>query len=164
MTGTTPPDHLLYEPHHDGSSLYAPNQAPGLGDVVVVRVHELVAEDVWRPRFGRIVDFEAEVAAVGTRVVKVFLHIGHAEQGARLAERLEREDKHWKYNPADLEARLRWDRYQEAWAEAVERTGTEQAPWHVVPADRKWYARLAVTNLDSGRQQSLSQLVALLCA
>lgn len=124
-------------------------------DVVVVRVQELVPEDVWRSRYGRIVDFEAEVAAAGTSVIKVFLHIGHAEQGARLAERLDRSDKHWKYNPADIDARLRWDDYQHAWAEAVERTGTEAAPWYVVPADRKWYARWAVAQLLVGTLRGL---------
>ncbi len=116
-------------------------------DVVVVRVDELVPEKVWRPRYAQIVDFEAEVAAAGTRVVKVFLHISHAEQGARLEERLDRPDKHWKYNPADLRARRSWDSYTEAWEEAVERTGTDAAPWYVVPADRKWYARWAVAQV-----------------
>jgi polyphosphate kinase 2 (PPK2 family) len=102
---------------------------------------------VWRPRYAEVVDFEAELAAQGTTVVKVFLHISHAEQGERLAERLDRPDKHWKYNPADVDARLRWDDYATAWEDAVEHTGTEVAPWYVVPADRKWYARWAVAHL-----------------
>jgi PPK2 family polyphosphate:nucleotide phosphotransferase len=116
-------------------------------DVVVVRVKQLVAPEIWQPRFAEIVDFESEVAAAGTSIVKVFLHISHAEQGERLAERLDRPDKHWKYNPADLDARARWDDYQHAWTEAMERTSTEVAPWYVVPADRKWYARWAVAHL-----------------
>jgi PPK2 family polyphosphate:nucleotide phosphotransferase len=116
-------------------------------DVVVVRVEGLVPESVWRPRYAEVVDFEAELAAQGTTVVKVFLHISHAEQGERLAERLDRPDKHWKYNPADVDARLRWDDYATAWEDAVEHTGTEVAPWYVVPADRKWYARWAVAHL-----------------
>lgn len=124
-------------------------------DVVVVRVKELVPPEVWRPRHEEIVDFESELVAAGTSVVKVFLHISHAEQGERLAERLEREDKHWKYNPADIDARLRWDGYQEAWVEALERTSTEQAPWYVVPADRKWYARWAVAHLLLGTLREL---------
>lgn len=124
-------------------------------DVVVVRVDGLVAEDVWRPRYREVVDFEAEVAAAGTRVVKVFLHISHAEQGERLAARLARPDKHWKYSPGDVDARLRWDGYQTAWADAMEATGTGTAPWHVVPADRKWYARWAVAQL---LLQSLQEL------
>lgn len=116
-------------------------------DVVVVRVEELVAREVWQPRFAEIVDFEAEVAAAGTIVVKVFLHISHAEQGERLAERLDRPDKHWKYDPADVDARSRWHEYQAAWADTMERTSTDVAPWYVVPADRKWYARWAVAHL-----------------
>lgn len=116
-------------------------------DVVVVRVEELVPEQVWRPRYDELVAFEREVAEAGTTLVKVFLHLGHAEQGERLAERLDRPDKHWKYNPADVDARLRWDDYQAAWSEAIRRTSTEQAPWFVVPADRKWYARWAVGRL-----------------
>lgn len=124
-------------------------------DVVVVRVEELVPPQVWTPRFDEIVDFEAEVAAAGTSVVKVFLHIGHAEQGERLAERLDRPDKHWKYDPSDVDARLRWDDYQHAWADAVERTSTDVAPWYVVPADRKWYARWAVAHLLLGTLREL---------
>ncbi len=69
------------------------------------------------------------------------------EQRARLRERLERPDKHWKYNPADLEARAKWPAYREAYQAVLDRTSTEIAPWYVVPADRKWYARLAVTEL-----------------
>ncbi|MGJ7442602.1 PPK2 family polyphosphate kinase [Aquipuribacter sp. MA13-6] len=124
-------------------------------DVVVVRVEELVTPEVWTPRFAEIVDFEAEVAAAGTSVVKVFLHIGHDEQGERLSERLDRPEKHWKYDPADVDARLRWDDYQHAWADAIERTGTDEAPWFVVPADRKWYARWAVAHLLLGTLQEL---------
>ena len=116
-------------------------------DVVVVRVKELVPPEVWTPRFAEIVDFEAEVAAAGTQVVKVFLHISHEEQGERLAERLDRPDKHWKYNPGDVDDRARWDEFQHAWSEAIERTSTDVAPWYVVPADRKWYARWAVAHL-----------------
>jgi polyphosphate kinase 2 (PPK2 family) len=77
----------------------------------------------------------------------VMLHISSDEQKARLTERLERADKHWKYNPGDVDERLEWDAYQEAYQVAVERTSTDVAPWHVVPADRKWFARLAVQQL-----------------
>ncbi len=75
------------------------------------------------------------------------LHISSDEQKARLAERLERPDKHWKYNPGDLDERKHWADYQLAYQDAVVRCSTDAAPWFVVPADRKWYARLAVTNL-----------------
>ncbi len=116
-------------------------------DVVVVRVQELVPERVWRPRFLEVVDFEAELAAAGTSIVKVFLHIGRAEQGERLERRLARPDKHWKYHPSDVDARARWLDYQAAWSEAMGRTSTHDAPWYVVPADRRWYARWAVGTL-----------------
>ena len=75
------------------------------------------------------------------------LNISSDEQKARLTERLEREDKHWKYNPGDVDERLHWPEYQAAYQAVFEKTSTEAAPWFVVPADRKWYARLAVQNL-----------------
>jgi polyphosphate kinase 2 (PPK2 family) len=87
------------------------------------------------------------VADAGTTVVKVMLHISAAEQKERLAERLERPDKHWKYNPNDVDERLRWHDYQQAYEIALERCSTDTAPWFVVPADRKWYARWAVQQL-----------------
>jgi PPK2 family polyphosphate:nucleotide phosphotransferase len=116
-------------------------------DVLVARVNELVPESVWRPRYAAINDFEREVAADGTAIVKVMLHISYDEQGARLLERLDDPTKHWKYNPADLEARVRWDDYQAAYAEALARCGTDEAPWYVVPADHKWYRDWAVAHL-----------------
>lgn len=116
-------------------------------DVLVVRVENLVPEDEWRGRYDLINDFEAEVAAAGTVIVKVMLHISPDEQRDRLGERLDRPDKHWKYNPGDIDARRRWDDYQAAYSEAVSRCSTGTAPWYVVPADRKWYARLAVGSI-----------------
>jgi PPK2 family polyphosphate:nucleotide phosphotransferase len=116
-------------------------------DVVVVRVHGLVPEPVWRARYDQINEFEAEVSASGTTIVKVLLAVSPQEQKARLRERLERPDKHWKYNPGDLDERARWPEYQDAYQEVLDRTASEIAPWYVVPADSKWYARLAVTEL-----------------
>ena len=80
-------------------------------------------------------------------IVKVMLHISPDEQKARLAERLERPDKHWKYNPGGVDERAVWDDYMAAYQVAFDRTSTEVAPWHVIPADRKWFARLAVQGL-----------------
>lgn len=116
-------------------------------DVLIVRVHELVPRATWSRRYAQINDFEAKAVADGTTIVKVMLNISVDEQKARLTERLEREDKHWKYNPGDVDERLRWPQYQEAYQAVLEKTSTEAAPWYVVPADRKWYARLAVQNL-----------------
>jgi PPK2 family polyphosphate:nucleotide phosphotransferase len=116
-------------------------------DVLVVRVHDLVPAAEWRARYDVINDFERELTAAGTTVLKVMLHISPKEQKARLAERLSRPDKYWKYNPGDVDERTFWARYQEAYQEALTRCSTDDAPWHVVPADRKWYARWAVQQL-----------------
>ncbi|GGB65217.1 hypothetical protein N798_10765 [Knoellia flava TL1] len=116
-------------------------------DVLIVRVHDLVPPSQWSRRYAQINDFEATVAESGTTIIKVMLHISSDEQKERLAERLERPDKHWKFNPGDLDERAHWADYQEAYQAAIEKCSTEVAPWFVVPADRKWYARLAVTNL-----------------
>ena len=116
-------------------------------DVLIARVHDLVPRATWASRYPEINAFEEEVVDSGTTIVKVMLHISAKEQKARLTERLEREDKHWKYNPGDLDERAHWDEYMEAYQDALEKCSTDHAPWFVVPADRKWYARLAVTNL-----------------
>ena len=116
-------------------------------DVLVVRVEELVPRAVWEPRYDEINAFEAKVAAAGTVVVKAMLMVSAEEQAARLRERLERPDKHWKYNPEDIDTREKWPLYQEAYQAVLDRTSTDAAPWYVIPADRKWYARLAVTEL-----------------
>jgi PPK2 family polyphosphate:nucleotide phosphotransferase len=116
-------------------------------DVLIVRVHELVPRATWSRRYSQINDFEAKAVADGTTIVKVMLNISSDEQKARLTERLEREDKHWKYNPGDVDERLHWPEYQAAYQAVLEKTSTAAAPWFVVPADRKWYARLAVQNL-----------------
>jgi PPK2 family polyphosphate:nucleotide phosphotransferase len=116
-------------------------------DVLVVRVRALAEPAVVRQRYGQIVEFERELAASGVTVVKVMLHISAREQKKRLAARLEEPDKHWKYNPGDLDVRADWDAYREAYQLALERTSTQEAPWYVVPANHKWYARLAVQSL-----------------
>ncbi|NCT90946.1 polyphosphate kinase 2 family protein [Cellulomonas sp. APG4] len=116
-------------------------------DVLVVRVEDLVPRDVWEPRYDEINAFEAELVEAGTVVVKVMLAISPEEQAERLRERLERPDKYWKYNPGDIDARERWHDYTAAYQAVLDRTSTAHAPWYVVPADRKWYARLAVTEL-----------------
>ena len=116
-------------------------------DVLVVRVNALVPADVWGPRYEEINAFEAEVAARGTVVVKVLLALSAQEQETRLRERLERPDKRWKYNAGDLDVRARGADYEAAYQAVLDRTSTAVAPWFVVPADRKWYARMAVTEL-----------------
>jgi len=116
-------------------------------DVLIHRVREFSPPAVIEERYGIINDFEAEVAASGTTIIKVMLHISKDEQKVRLQERLDRPDKHWKYNPGDVDERLLWDEYQEAYQIALTRTSTTDAPWFVVPANHKWYARWAVQGL-----------------
>ncbi len=112
-------------------------------DVLIARVLTLVPRTVWSRRYATINRFEAEVAK-NTKIVKVMLHISRDEQKARLGERLARPDKHWKYNPGDLDQRQHWDAYQGAYQDALTKCSTDAAPWYVVPANEKWYARLAV--------------------
>ncbi len=116
-------------------------------DVLIGKVRGLAGEAEIERRYGAINDFEALVVDSGTRIVKVMLHISRDEQKARLAERLERPDKYWKYNPGDVDERLLWGDYMTAYQTVFERTSTEVAPWFVVPANSKWYARLAVQEL-----------------
>ena len=116
-------------------------------DVLVVRVHDLVAPDVWEQRYDAINQFEAEQAGDGLVMVKVMLHISREEQKKRLLARLDDPTKHWKYNPGDLAERSRWDDYQQAYDDALSRCSTAAVPWYVVPADRKWYRNWAVTTL-----------------
>ena len=116
-------------------------------DVLIGRVRNLAPADEIERRYGAINAFEQELTEAGTTIVKVMLHLGRDEQKKRLASRLERPDKLWKFNPADVDERLRWDGYQDAYQLMLERTSTEHAPWFVVPADHKSYARVAVQQL-----------------
>src|ERR1700761_2270904 len=113
------------------------NPPPSKG-VLIVRVHALVPEKVWRRRYDHIRHFEQLLVDEGTTVIKVFLHISKDEQKKRLQSRLDDPTKRWKFNPEDLAERKFWDDYQVAYAEALSETSTDDAPWYVVPADRKW--------------------------
>jgi PPK2 family polyphosphate:nucleotide phosphotransferase len=113
-------------------------------DVLVVRVHNIVPPEVWGRRYDEINRFEQKLVEDGTTIIKVAMFVSLDQQKARLSERL---DKYWKYNPADVDERLKWPAYQEAYQAMLERTSTDYAPWHVVPCDRKWYSRLAILEL-----------------
>ncbi len=126
-------------------------------DVLIGRVRNLADPAEIERRYGAIVEFEDRLVASGTVIVKCMLHISSEEQRARLEERLDRADKHWKFNPGDIDERALWPAYQEAYGIAIERTSTEAAPWYVVPAERKWYARLAVAELLTQALRSLGQ-------
>ena len=116
-------------------------------DVLVVRVHNIVPPEVWGKRYDEINKFEKKLVDGGTTIIKVAMFVSLDEQKLRLTERLERPDKYWKYNPGDVDERLLWPKYQEAYQALLERTSTDYAPWHVVPCDRKWYSRLAILEL-----------------
>jgi PPK2 family polyphosphate:nucleotide phosphotransferase len=123
-------------------------------EVLVVRVHpELLAAervpgsaregDVWKRRYREINDWERHLVDNGIRVVKVFLNLSKQEQAKRFLKRIDNPAKHWKFSPSDIRERGYWDDYQMAFDDMLSRTSTEWAPWYVVPADHKWFTRLA---------------------
>ena len=125
-------------------------------EVLVVRVHpevlaneklpkELVTKNIWEERYEDMRNFERYLTRNGIAVVKFFLHLSKKEQKRRFMERLETPEKNWKFSAADVKERGFWDAYQEAYEEAIRATATEYAPWHVVPADHKWFTRLVVS-------------------
>ena len=147
----------LEEASHD--FLWRINRAaPGVGevavfnrshyeDVLVVRVHDLVPRSVWSLRYRAINEFERHLQERGTRVLKFFLHISREEQRERLLARLAHPLKRWKFSEADLVERGHWRSYQRVYEEALARCSPPQARWHVIPADRKWYRDLAVSQI-----------------
>ena len=116
-------------------------------DVLVVRVHSLVPKSVWSGRYEIINAFEKRLSDEYVRVVKVFLHISKDEQKRRLEERLREKDKRWKFNPADLKEREAWKDYREAYEDALSKCSTPWAPWHIVPANKKWYRNLVIADI-----------------
>ena len=134
------------------------SQTPGKGrivvfnrshyeDVLVVRVNELAPEKVWRERYDQINAFESHLAANSTRIVKLFLHISRDEQRRRFQKRLDNPEKHWKWSSGDLDTRAKWADYQAAYTDALARCSTAEAPWFVIPADKKWYRDVAVAEI-----------------
>jgi PPK2 family polyphosphate:nucleotide phosphotransferase len=124
-------------------------------DVLVVRVKKLAEEELWRSRYDSINDFERMLAREGTTILKFFLHISKDAQLDRFRERLEREDKHYKFSVNDVRERRNWDAYQEAYQDALRLTSTPWAPWYVVPADHKWYRNLVVARAVAGTLEAL---------
>src|SRR4030095_1577739 len=110
-------------------------------------VHAWIDKDERKRRFVQIRDFERLLVDSGTTIVKCFLHISKDEQRRRLQERIDDPDKHWKFNHGDLEERKLWDKYQQAYADALEHTATSYAPWYVVPSDSKSHRNLMVSEL-----------------
>jgi PPK2 family polyphosphate:nucleotide phosphotransferase len=127
-------------------------------EVLVTRVHpEIFARQklppdvrkghIWKRRFDEINHYEAYLHANGTRVVKFFLHLSKDEQKRRFLARIDRPEKNWKLSPSDAKERERWDDYQAAYEHAISHTSTKNAPWYVIPADHKWFARIAIADI-----------------
>jgi PPK2 family polyphosphate:nucleotide phosphotransferase len=114
-------------------------------DVLVVRVHNLVPESEWRTRYDRINEFEELLVEGGMTILKFFLHISKDEQRERLQALLDDDGKRWKFRLGDLDERKLWDDYQRAYEDVLTKCSTKHAPWHIVPADRKWYRNLVIS-------------------
>jgi PPK2 family polyphosphate:nucleotide phosphotransferase len=134
------------------------NSAPGKGviglwnrshyeDILIVRVHKLVAKKVWKARYDQINEFEKILTENGTTLIKFMLHISKDEQKKRLQERLEDPTKWWKFNVGDLNERALWDKYQKAYDDAIDCCTTAWAPWHIVPANHKWARNVAMADI-----------------
>ena len=116
-------------------------------DVLVVRVRDIVPETVWRRRYEHIRNFEQMLADEGATIVKIYLHISKDEQRERLQARIDDPSKHWKFEFGDLEERKVWDDYQTAFGEMLTETSTPDAPWYVIPANRKWYRNVVLSQI-----------------
>ena len=135
-------------------------------ETLVVRVHQnilakqqlppdLVSKNIWRERFEDINAYERYLARQGVLVRKFFLHVSKDEQRKRFLERLDKPEKHWKFSPADVGERSQFAAYMSAYEDMIRHTSTEWAPWHVIPADRKWFTRLVVSAAIIDAIQSL---------
>jgi PPK2 family polyphosphate:nucleotide phosphotransferase len=135
-------------------------------ETLVVRVHqnilarqqlpvELVTKNIWRERFEDINAFERYLARQGVLIRKFFLHVSKDEQRKRFLERLEEQEKHWKFSPADVGERAHYAQYMSVYEDMIRHTATEHAPWFVVPADRKWFARIVVSSVIIDAIQSI---------
>lgn len=125
-------------------------------DVLVPRVHALLDARSLKRRLKHIRAFEDLLEDRGTRVVKLYLHISKEEQRERLQDRLDEPDKHWKFNPADLAERALWDDYSAAYEDVIAHSATAAAPWYLVPADRKWFRNLLVSEIIVGALEEMN--------
>lgn len=116
-------------------------------DVLIARVHNLVPKPVWSRRYDQINHFEELLSSSGTHVLKFYLHISQDEQLERFKSRLDDPTKHWKLSVDDYKERKYWDKYMEAFEDSLSRCSTENAPWFVIPANRKWFRNLAVSRI-----------------
>ncbi|MEP7149964.1 MAG: polyphosphate kinase 2 family protein [Acidobacteriota bacterium] len=136
-------------------------------EVLVVRVHPQILQgqhlsdeikndkDIWKKRFEQIRNFESTLSANGTHILKFFLNVSREEQKQRFLSRIEEEEKNWKFSKGDVKERGHWDDYMNAYTEAIANTSTGDAPWYIIPADRKWFTRLAVSEVIVRKLESL---------
>ena len=124
-------------------------------DVLIVRVNELVSESVWRARYDHINNFEKLLADSGVKILKFYLHISKEEQKERFQARLDEPEKNWKFSVGDLPVRQKWDDYMAAYSDAISLCNTDYAPWHIVPANRKWYRDYIITKTIVDALESL---------
>jgi PPK2 family polyphosphate:nucleotide phosphotransferase len=126
-------------------------------EVLVVRVHdlvknqkippELVSKNIWDERYREINDFEMYLYENGIIIIKFFLHVSKEEQKKRFLKRIDTPEKNWKFSASDIDERKYWDKYQQAYAEAISATSKKHAPWYIIPADHKWFMRYAVSQV-----------------
>ena len=116
-------------------------------DVLVVRVHNIVSKDVWSKRYDQINDFESLLHRNNVKILKFYLHISKDEQKARLLDRIDNPDKHWKISEADFKERKFWNDYQKAYEEALTKCNSDFAPWYIIPSNKKWFRNLAVSHI-----------------
>lgn len=134
-------------------------------EVLVVRVHNLVkyqnipaefiTSNIWNERYEQIRNFEKHISMNGTKIIKFFLNVSKEEQKNRFLKRLDRPSKNWKFSAGDLEERKLWGEYQRCYQEAINETSTILAPWHIIPADNKWYTRLVVSEIINNTLENL---------
>ena len=137
-------------------------------EVLVVRVHPGILEgqqlpqsvktdnDIWKQRYRQIRNFEDHLEENGIHVIKFFLHVSKEEQKARFLARIDEPDKNWKFSLGDVKERAFWDDYMRAYEEAMEATSTEKSPWYVIPADKKWFTRAAVSEILVKKLESMN--------
>ena len=126
-------------------------------DIVMPRITGSLPEETWRARYGQINDFEAELAGSGCAIIKIFLVSSRQAQRQHFLRRLDDPTRYWKFDPSDLEARDRWDDYMAAWQEVFERTSTSIAPGYLIPADKRWYSRMVVSELLRTTMKNFNQ-------
>lgn len=122
---------------------------PGLSDV------KKISKNFWQQRYKSIKNFEEHLSANGTVVLKFFLNVSRDEQKKRFLERIDDPTKNWKFSSGDIEERALWDQYMNAYEQAINETSTPESPWHIIPADKKWFARLAISEIIEDKLKSL---------